>query len=213
VLIFLTIISLCSVWLVQHQVWRRVHIVFSIINSILLVLVIHKLATLDPWQRVEIFSIVLGLLLLGFGYVGWYRETERSSDLVSMAFIFGSIGLMVPLLLATAIWRFRIHRHDAGLDDLGLIMAGVVLFGTGILCRIKAPTLIGSVGMVLYLMVIVIDLHRHLEEQWIIGIYLTLGGVVLVGTALFLSIYRDRLLALPDKIRRREGVFRIFDWR
>ena len=47
----------------------------------------------------------------------------------------------------------------------------------------------------------------------IIGIYLVLGGALLFGTGLFLSLYRDWLLALPAKVRRREGIFRIFDWR
>ena len=43
--------------------------------------------------------------------------------------------------------------------------------------------------------------------------YLALGGVVLFGGALILLMYRDWFLALPDKVRRREGIFRIFDWR
>ena len=33
------------------------------------------------------------------------------------------------------------------------------------------------------------------------------------AAAILLSVYRDRLLALPDKIKRREGVFRVFGWR
>jgi hypothetical protein len=211
-LIFLTIISLLSVVLVQHAVWRRVHVVLSVVNGLLLILIAHKLSEFSPWQKLEIFSIVVGVGLLSAAYVGWWRESDRASDLVSMAFLFGSIALVTPLLLAVAAWRFH-HDHEAGLDDIGLIAACVLLFGSGILCRVKAPTLIGSAGMILYLLIILIDLHRHLKQQWIIGIYLTLGGVVLFGTGLVLSIYRDRLLSLPEQIRRREGIFRIFDWR
>ena len=37
------------------------------------------------------------------------------------------------------------------------------------------------------------------------------GAVFAVG--LVLSFYRDRLLALPDRIKRREGVFRVLSWR
>jgi hypothetical protein len=28
-----------------------------------------------------------------------------------------------------------------------------------------------------------------------------------------LSVYRERLLALPDRIKRHEGVFRVLGWR
>jgi hypothetical protein len=45
------------------------------------------------------------------------------------------------------------------------------------------------------------------------AVLLTIGGGVIFGTGLLLSIYRDRLLMLPDKIKRREGVFRVLSWR
>ena len=212
VLVFLTVISLLSAWLVQHPVWRRVHLVLSIVNGILLILILHKLSVLSPWQKLELFSIALGVLLLAGAYVGWYRETERASDLVSIGFLFGSIALVAPLLIAIITYRFQ-HLYEPGWHDLGLVVCCVALFGSGVICRIKTTTLVGAGAMACYLLVIIIGLHRHLEDAWIIGIYLALGGALLFGTGLFLSIYRDRLLALPDKIRRREGLFRIFDWR
>jgi hypothetical protein len=211
-LVFLTVISLLSAWLVQHTVWRRVYLVLSIVNGFVVVLMIHKVSNLNLGQQLELFTLVVGLILLGVGYVGWYRETEKASDLTSFALFLGAACLVVPMLLAIVIYRST-HNYQPGRDDIGLVAACVLLFGSGILCRIKATTLIGSVGMLCYLVVIVIGLFRHLDEAWIIGISLTLGGAALFGTGLFLSMYRDRLLALPDKIKRREGIFRIFGWR
>ena len=211
VLIMLSIISLLSAWLVREQLWRRVYLVLNIVNVLLLVLAVHRFSALDVWQRLEIFTIVLGLLLLGVAYVGWYRETERSSDLVSFAFIFGSLGLVIPLFLASALHRFGAKISE--LDELALVAACVVLFGSGILCRVKATTIVGAAVLFVYVLMVLIWMHRFLRDTWIVGIYLTLGGVLLFGTGLFLSVYRDRLLALPDRIRRREGIFRIFDWR
>jgi hypothetical protein len=39
------------------------------------------------------------------------------------------------------------------------------------------------------------------------------GGGALFGGAVLLSVYRDRLLALPDKVSRGEGVFAVLKWR
>ena len=33
------------------------------------------------------------------------------------------------------------------------------------------------------------------------------------GAGLLLSVYRDRLRTLPDRFKRREGVFRVLTWR
>jgi hypothetical protein len=49
--------------------------------------------------------------------------------------------------------------------------------------------------------------------QLAVGVYLTIGGAVIFGAGVLLSIYRDRLLALPEQVRRREGVFRVLSWR
>ena len=58
----------------------------------------------------------------GFAYVGWYRETERASDLVSMGFLFGSLAVVSPMLLATIVHRIQ-RNFQPGLDDLGVIVA------------------------------------------------------------------------------------------
>jgi hypothetical protein len=90
----------------------------------------------------------------------------------------------------------------------------LLLFGTGVACRIMAPTLIGSAGMIIYVLVVLIALmHGKLAETVWIGIYFTIGGATLFGAGIVLSVYRDRLRALPDRIKRREGIFRIFNWR
>jgi hypothetical protein len=210
-LVFLCVLSTSSAWLVQHPVWRRVHVVLTITNGILLILIIHKLSTLSPWQRLEVFTLVLGVILLIAGYIGWYRETERASDVVSMALLFGSLGVAVPLLVASAVHRFGFAVSTV--DEIGLIVGCLVLFTSGVFCRIKATTVIGALAMFLYVLMVLVYMHRFLKETVIVGIYLTLGGALLFGIALFLSVYRDRLMLLPAKIRRREGIFRIFDWR
>jgi len=51
------------------------------------------------------------------------------------------------------------------------------------------------------------------------GIFIYAGYVKLVepwqlfAAGIALSVYRERLLALPDKIKAREGVFSVLSWR
>ncbi|MFV2071000.1 MAG: hypothetical protein ACC645_28870 [Pirellulales bacterium] len=46
-----------------------------------------------------------------------------------------------------------------------------------------------------------------------VGIYLAVGGAVVFAAGIALSVYRDKLLGLPEQISNREGVFRILNWR
>jgi hypothetical protein len=211
-LIFLTVVSLVAAWLVQQREWRRVYLVLTVVNVVLVVLMFHKMSLLSPWQKLEFFSVILGLVLLVVGHVGWYREDEeRANDLVSFSLVGGSIALALPLAIATVVHRFGFRI--SAIDELGLVAASVALLGSGILCRIRSTTIVGGTALVAYVLMVIIYMHRFLEQQILVGIYLTIGGGLLFGTGLVLSIYRDRLLALPDKIKRREGVFRVIGWR
>ncbi|MCA9267620.1 MAG: hypothetical protein KDA41_04085, partial [Planctomycetales bacterium] len=62
-----------------------------------------------------------------------------------------------------------------------------------------------------YLVVLVVSLLYQPRVQ--IGVYLAAGGAALFGVGLLLSLYRDHLAKLPDRIAKREGVFRIINWR
>jgi hypothetical protein len=45
------------------------------------------------------------------------------------------------------------------------------------------------------------------------ALWLTIGGGLIFLTGLGLAVYRDRLLTLPDRVKNREGVFRVLNWR
>ena len=52
-----------------------------------------------------------------------------------------------------------------------------------------------------------------LENVQTAAIWLTIGGGLVFATGVLLNIYRDRLLTLPEKVMRREGIFRVLGWR
>jgi len=51
------------------------------------------------------------------------------------------------------------------------------------------------------------------RAQLAMGVYLTLGGAAIFTTGLLLSVHRDRLATLPDRIKGRQGIFKVLSWR
>ncbi|MCA9058768.1 MAG: hypothetical protein KDA85_09720, partial [Planctomycetaceae bacterium] len=46
-----------------------------------------------------------------------------------------------------------------------------------------------------------------------VAIVIIIGGGIVFGTGLLLAFFRDRLLTLPERVQRREGIFRVLTWR
>jgi hypothetical protein len=46
-----------------------------------------------------------------------------------------------------------------------------------------------------------------------VALAITIGGGLIFGSGLVLAIFRDRLLTLPNRIKQREGIFRVLAWR
>ena len=67
--------------------------------------------------------------------------------------------------------------------------------------------------MTLYLILLITELARRAEQQLGVAIFMTIVGAVLFAVGIILSVYRDRLHELPDRIAKREGIFRIVSWR
>jgi hypothetical protein len=211
-LVTTTAVSALAAWLVAHRGWRRWYVIATLGQSLIGFLVLYKIIDLSPWQKLEIFCLVLGLLLLVVGHLGWYREQERHNDLVSLSLFLGSILVGLPLAAAVLYFRSRPTPVFHVLDELGLLLASILLFGSGFMFRIKSTTLVGGLLGAIYLVSLALFIHLP-EQLQTAALWIAAGGLALFGSGLLLSIYRDRLLALPDKIKRREGIFRVLTWR
>jgi hypothetical protein len=209
VCLVLLAISLLALALVRHAAWQRWYVVTSISQALLAFLGVQVLSHLSPWQKLEIFSVVVGLALLAASHIGWYREQERENDLVSIGLFLGSLLVGIPLAVATCIDRSR--NDFLVLNELGFLVAGILLLTTGFLFQLKSTTLVGAVLTVLYFVTLLI--YVPWSRLNTLAIFITVGGGILFGTGLLLSIYRERLLTLPDRIKRKEGLFRILSWR
>jgi hypothetical protein len=164
-------------------------------------------------ERLEIVSVVAGLLLLGAGHLGWYREQEGHNDLVSITLFFGSVLVALPLTMATITCRFRLEFDTFHtLNEVGMLAAGLVLLAAGYICRVRSTTLAGGLLMAVYLLTLLLYV-RLPDRLQTMAVYIMVGGGLFFGIGLLLSLYRDRLLQLPERIKRREGVFRVLTWR
>lgn len=205
----MTVISLLTVKMVRHAEWRRWYVFTSAGLAMLTLMALTWLIDMNPWRKLELVSVLAGLILLGVGHYGWYREEERESDLVTVSLILGSLLVGMPLALATIIDRSR--DTFVWQDELGFLTAGIVLLTTGYLCRLKATTLTGAGLTMLYFLALLI--YIPWKQLNTIALFITIGGGTLFVLGLLLSVYRDRLLALPEQMKRRQGLFRVLSWR
>lgn len=205
----MVVAALAAVGIVQVSAWRRWYMVNVVAQAALTLMALHRLIDLSFWQQVELFSVGMGLLLLGIGHLGWYREQDRESDLVGMNLLFGSLLAVCPLALAT--WVDRAQDHFLILNEAGFLFVAVLLLVTGVMFQLKATTLIGAGGTALYFLTLLIFVPWSRLST--VATLITVGGGLLFGTGLILAFFRDRLLILPEQVRKREGLFKVLDWR
>lgn len=201
-----------AIWLTPSSVWRSFFMVISLALTGVIALSLYALIDLTFWQTLEIVSVALGIVLLAAGHVGRFRERDnRPDDQVTLGLWFGSCLAALPLLIAVLYHRFI---SDAGWslpDELALLTVTILMLATGYSWQVKATTLIGGVGLTLHVVMLIISLA--IFPQVAVGVYLAVGGALLFLVGVGLSVYRERLLTLPQKIAKREGVFRVMSWR
>jgi hypothetical protein len=207
--VVLALMSLASIALVQQAAWRRWYVVTTIGLALLTFLMLTMLSVLTPWQKLEVFCVVTGLLLLVVGHVGWYREQERHNDLVTLSLLLGSLLAGIPLMVATLIDRSQ--DHFLVLNELGFLAVSVLLLATGFLFQLRSTALTGAALTAIYFLTLLIFVPWSRLNT--VAVAIVVGGGLLFGTGLVLSMYRDRLLVLPEKIKRRQGIFRVLGWR
>ncbi len=206
------VVALVAAGIARHDGWRRVYVVAAVAQGLLALLTLEMLSQLTVWQKAELFGTVAGVVVLVAGHLGWYRERGGvRSDLVSFALGFGSALVLVPLG-AGLLW----HRSTPAFswpEELGVLALGLALLASGSVLRIKATTLTGTAMVALFVLTLPAYARGMLKEVQTAALLLAAGGGLVFGTGLVLAVFRDRLLALPNRMRNREGVFVVLGWR
>ncbi|MGD0769971.1 MAG: hypothetical protein ABSB42_17435 [Tepidisphaeraceae bacterium] len=204
-----SVLGFVAAGLVRHPGFRRWYITVTVAEAALSFIILQKQIHLSPWQNIELFCVAVGVIMLAIGYGLWYREQDCQSDAASFCLLFGSLLAGVPLAVAAIVNRFG--YEISLMDELGLATVSILMFVTGFMCRLRATTLVGGCLLVIHLAMLLV--FAGMRAQLAVGIYLAIGGGVIFALGVLLSIYRDRLLALPQRIRHHEGVFGVLAWR
>lgn len=191
--------------------WRRAYLTGAVALGGVIFLTLNVLVHLNGWEKLEIFCVAVGLVLIVVGYVSRFREEPESRDeAVSLVLWMGSVLATLPLLIAVVAHRLPAMSLSLP-DELGLLTVTVLMLVTGYSWQIKSTTLLGGSTLGLYLVMIVVSLGW--QQQMAIGVYLAIGGGLLFALGVGLSVYREKLLRLPEQMAKREGVFRMLNWR
>ena len=219
-LMLTTVASYTAIALVPVGNWRRLYWTSSFALTGLCFLTLQILSTLTGWQKLEIFGVIIGTVMVVAGYIGRFREapagTTRGSsggdsgDSVSLGLWIGSLLVTAPLTIAMCVWRFHVGEPHWP-EELAIVTFTILMLVTGFSWQIKATTVAGSGTLFFYLLIVIG--HLAYRPQVATGVYLVVGGSLVFMAGLILSIYRDKLLALPDRIAKREGIFQVIGWR
>ena len=169
------------------------------------------LIQLNGWQKLEIFCVAIGFAMLVASHIGLFREANgERNETVGLGLGIGSILVSLTLLIAVLYHRW-VTGQPSIYDELALLTLTIPMLVTGLSWKIKATTLWGGSALTIYLVVLIISVAYRPEVA--IGIYLAGGGAIVFAIGIVLSIYRDKLLEIPDHVANRTGVFRILNWR
>ena len=213
-LIALTCTVLAS-FLTKNQYWRTVFrtLILAIIGSGLCVF--DGFLGLTSWHRGEIACLVGGAILVVLGHLAWMREDDTEADAVaSLSLVAGSLLIAIPLAIGLVFYRVADNpeTHWRLFHEIATIAGSLMLLGSGMLCRIRSTTFGGGFLMLTFVGSL-ITLVRIPDQLQNASVAMMVGGGIFLTSAILMSIYRDRLIALPGQIREGDGVFQVLKWR
>ncbi len=212
-LLLTTLASAAAIGLAPRGAWRRWYSTATIAIAALAFLMISLKSPLTGAQKLEVFCAVTGVLLIAASYVGHFREEEnRENEMVTWGLFLGSVLATAPLLIAVVHSHFFTTMAISRIElifELAVITITIAMLVTGFSWQIRSTTFFGGSAFGLYLLILLADLGRHQA----VGVFMAIAGGVVFLLGIVLSVYRERLLALPEQIAKREGIFKVLEWR
>jgi hypothetical protein len=143
-------------------------------------------------------------------FAGKRAQCPLCGHLITVSLWLGSLLATLPVLLTVIYCRAPGHALSLA-DEFALLTVTVLMVVTGYSWHVKSTTLTGGTALVLYLVMLVVSLGWR--QQLTVGAMLAVLGALVFACGIVLSIYRQKLLDLPEQIAKREGIFRMLNWR
>lgn len=204
-------LAVLAAFMTSGGTWRHVHAFAAAVLGLTGAFLIYLQLDLDPWQVLEYTTVAVGVVLLIASFIGsLFEEDDQPSDLVTVGLAVGAFCAAIPLFISVLV-----HRYFEGViflpDELGFITVGIAMLVLGIMLQTRAPVVVGACSTLAYAIVLIISIFYI--PQLTIGVYLAIGGGSIFAVAVLLSVFRERLIAMPGKFARREGAFAWLTWR
>ena len=202
-------------FLTKNDYWRTAFraLIVAIVGSS--ICIFDGFLKLDGWHRGEICSLLGGIALTILGHVAWAREKDGvEDDMATASLVTGALMFTLPMAIGLLFYRLgdSPENHWRLFHEIGAIVGSLVLLGSGLLCRLRSTTIAGGSLLVFFVgsLVTLVRLPNQLQS---VSVMMMVGGGLFFATALLMSIYRDRLVSLPRRVREGEGVYRVLRWR
>ena len=215
--------------------WRHTFVSLMVTSVMLAAGTLITTSNVPMVHRIEVTVMILGLIALITGHIGWYREQLRlenggenltsnhrlsadrmpRDEAVSASLIFGAVMLAIPVMLGMVAFRvfgYEFSSFWVWFHEIGSLAIGLLMLGCGVLCKIRSTTITGFSLLSVYVTSLLV-LVRLPEQLQSISILMMVGGGLFFGIGILLSVYRDWFLAIPHKVKQGEGVFRVLKWR
>jgi hypothetical protein len=169
-------------------------------------------AGFDPIDDVEVYSTPIAVLILVIAYLSHRRAwAEYERDVGALLWV-GSVLLCAPLLLRAMEFRLLLDT-PAPWRDVAVLAAALALILYGVVGRMRAPVMAGSVSLILELSVLTLTSVNWLQVP--LKYYLmTVGALLLIifGT---LEYRREQFMRLRQRFQDRRDHMReqFGEWR
>ncbi|HEX8177376.1 MAG TPA: hypothetical protein VF543_19970 [Pyrinomonadaceae bacterium] len=180
--------------------------------SVVALMLVSLRAGFDPISDVEIYTTPVALLLLVIAYLSHRRAWEEYNSDVGLLLWMGSLLLSVPLLARSLEFRVLLDS-PAPWRDVVVLAASLGLMLYGVLGRMRAPVIVGSVSLVTELAVLTLTSVNWLQVP--LKYYLITVGALLLLIFGTLEYRREQFLLVRKRFQERRDSMRqqFGEWR
>ena len=152
-----------------------------------------------PLSDVELYTSPVALLLLTVAYLSMRSRWDEHAKDTGPLFWMGSLLLSAPLLIHAL--EYRLLDVAAPWRDLATLCASLALILFGVMGRLRAPLLVGTLSLVMELLSLALTTVDWLEIP--LKIYLmSVGALILIVWGL-LEFRREQILMMRQRLNKR----------